>query len=110
MSDFPLEITEAAKEKLIEALEEQEEGAFIRVAIQGGGCSGLQYKLDVDTESFDHDYVLEEEKLRLVVDGYSAVYLEGTTLDYETALHAAGFKFVNPNAKRTCGCGSSFGY
>jgi iron-sulfur cluster assembly protein len=110
VSDFPLEFTDIAREKLKEAMAEQDEGVFIRAAIQGGGCSGLQYKLDVDSEHFDHDYIHEEEGLKIVVDGYSAVYLEGTVLDYESALHGAGFKFVNPNAKKTCGCGSSFGY
>ena len=110
MSDFPLEFTDAAKEKLKEALTEQEEGSFIRAAIQGGGCSGLQYKLDIDTKHFDHDFVYEEEGLKVVVDGYSAVYLTGTLLDYAISLAAAGFQFINPNAKKTCGCGSSFGY
>ncbi len=110
MSDFPLEFTQVAKAKLKEAMAEQKEGDFIRAAIQGGGCSGLQYKLDIDSGHFDNDFVHEEEGLKIVVDGYSAVYLTGTTLDYASSLAGAGFQFINPKAKRTCGCGSSFGY
>jgi iron-sulfur cluster assembly protein len=85
------------------------ENSFIRVAIQGGGCSGLQYKLDFDTKHLDDDYVWENDGLKLVVDCFSAVYLQGTVLDYTTSLIGSGFQFVNPNAKKHCGCGSSFG-
>jgi iron-sulfur cluster assembly protein len=110
VSEFPLTLTENAIEKAKEAIELQgEQGSFLRIAVQGGGCSGLEYKLDMDTESYDHDHVLEVNGLKVVVDGYSAVVLEGTTLDYGSGLMAAGFKFINPNAKRKCGCGSSFG-
>lgn len=111
MSEFPLVITDAAFGAAKGAMDlDGEEGAFIRVAIQGGGCSGLQYKLDFDTELRDDDHVWEKEGLKIVVDGFSAVALEGTTLDYASSLAGAGFQFVNPNAKKTCGCGSSFGY
>lgn len=110
MSEFPLTLTEAAIEKAKEALDgEGKQGAFLRAAIQGGGCSGLQYKLEIDTESYEHDHVTEVGGLKVAVDGYSAVVLQGTTLDYGENLMAAGFKFVNPNAKKKCGCGSSFG-
>ncbi len=110
MSNFPLTLTEAAIEKAKEAIEvEGKEGSFLRAAIQGGGCSGLQYKLEIDTESFDHDHITEVSGLKVVVDGYSAVVLEGTTLDYGTSFMASGFQFINPNAKKKCGCGSSFG-
>lgn len=111
MTDFPLTITNAAIDAVNEALvEDGEENSFIRVAIQGGGCSGLQYKLDFDTEQRDDDYVWEKDSIKLVVDGFSAVYLQGTTLDYTISLAGRGFQFINPNAKRKCGCGSSFGY
>jgi iron-sulfur cluster assembly accessory protein len=111
VTDFPLTITPAAIEKAKEALmEEGKEKSFLRAAIQGGGCSGLQYKLEIDTEEYDHDYILEVDGLKIVVDGYSALVLRGTVLDYASSLIASGFQFKNPNAKRTCGCGSSFGY
>lgn len=107
---FPLKVTEAANEAAKHALEEHgTEESFIRVAIQGGGCAGLQYKLDLDTEQRDDDYVLEQNGVKFAVDGFSAVHLQETTLDYVTSLAGSGFQFVNPNAKRKCGCGSSFG-
>ena len=110
MTDFPLTVTDAAIAAANDAIaEDGEENSFIRVAIQGGGCSGLQYKLDFDTEQRDDDYVWEKDGLKLVVDGFSAVYLQGTTLDYTASLIGRGFQFINPNAKRHCGCGSSFG-
>jgi iron-sulfur cluster assembly protein len=96
----------AAKQALVD---DGGKNAFIRVAIQGGGCSGLQYKLDFDTKHLDDDYVWENDGLKLVVDCFSAVYLQGTVLDYTTSLIGSGFQFVNPNAKKHCGCGSSFG-
>ena len=107
---FPLKVTEAANEAAKHALEEHgTKESFIRVAIQGGGCAGLQYKLDLDTEQRDDDYVLEQNGVKFAVDGFSAVHLQETTLDYVTSLAGSGFQFVNPNAKRKCGCGSSFG-
>ena len=110
MSDFPLTVTDAAKDAAKAALaDDGEENSFIRVAIQGGGCSGLQYKLDFDTKHLDDDYVWENDGLKLVVDCFSAVYLQGTVLDYTTSLIGSGFQFINPNAKKHCGCGSSFG-
>jgi len=107
---FPLTVTESAIEAATAAIESNgNKNAFIRVAIQGGGCSGLQYKLDFDTNILEEDYIWEQEGLKLVVDCFSAVYLQETVLDYQSTLAGAGFKFLNPNAKRHCGCGSSFG-
>ena len=112
--EFPLKITPEAKDALREALnydaQDKLRVGMIRVAIQGGVCSGLQYKLDIDDTVRDDDYVLEvDEGLTIVIDGHSAVVLRGTTLDYESTLLSAGFKFNNPNAKKHCGCGNSFG-
>ena len=114
MKDFPVEITPKAIDAMREALkydaQEKLRVGIIRIAIQGGGCSGLQYKLDIDTDTRDDDYVLDvDEDVTVVIDGHSATVLRGTTLDYESTLLAAGFRFINPNAKRHCGCGSSFG-
>ena len=112
--EFPLKITPEAVDALKKALSYDAQSklrvGMIRVAIQGGGCSGLQYKLDIDDTARDDDFILElEDGVTVVVDGYSAVVLRGTTLDYVDTLMSAGFKFDNPNAKRHCGCGSSFG-
>jgi len=114
--DFPLKITPEAADALKKALSYDDQSklrvGMIRVAIQGGGCSGLQYKLDIDDINTirDDDFILElEDGVTIVVDGYSATVLRGTTLNYIDTLMSAGFKFDNPNAKRHCGCGSSFG-
>jgi iron-sulfur cluster assembly protein len=80
----------------------------LRVGVQGGGCSGLSYAMRLDTQSRDRDRVFEEFGARVFVDPKSLLYLNGTTLDYEETLMRQGFVFVNPNAARSCGCGSSF--
>jgi iron-sulfur cluster assembly protein len=83
-------------------------GAVVRIGVQGGGCSGLSYNLTFDTKVSEYDEVIEADGVKFVVDTKSALFLKGTTLDYVTALMGGGFKFVNPNAKSTCGCGESF--
>lgn len=84
-------------------------GASLRVAVKGGGCSGLTYALDLVDEPREDDKVVEEHGLRLFVDRKSYVFLAGTTLGYSGGLNGKGFVFDNPNAKTTCGCGTSFG-
>ena len=80
----------------------------LRVKVVGGGCSGLTYKMDLD-QVRDGDKVFEHAGARLVVDRKSFLYLNGTILDYTDELMSSGFNLQNPNVKRTCGCGSSFG-
>lgn len=80
----------------------------LRVAVRGGGCSGFEYALDFDPEARDTDHVLEYDGLKVFVDSVSARYLEGTEIDYVLGMTGAGFKFNNPRAVGTCGCGSSF--
>ena len=80
----------------------------LRVAVAGGGCSGFQYALDFEKEQRPTDFVIEVEGLRVFVDPVSARYLNGTTIDYVLGMQGAGFKFNNPNAVGSCGCGSSF--
>jgi iron-sulfur cluster assembly accessory protein len=80
----------------------------LRVAVQGGGCSGLQYALDFSNEERMGDVVLDFDGLKLYIDMASAEFLKGTEIDYVSGLNGTGFKFNNPNARRTCGCGSSF--
>jgi iron-sulfur cluster assembly protein len=82
--------------------------AFLRVAVKGGGCSGLMYNLTIDTNQHDTDFLIENEDVRIVVDKKSKLFLHGLTLDYTTGLNGKGFVFSNPNAKATCGCGESF--
>jgi len=81
---------------------------YLRVGVQGGGCSGLQYSLNFDTQVGQFDKVFDIKGVKVVVDLKSALYLKGTTLDYVQSLTGGGFKFINPNASRSCGCGSSF--
>jgi iron-sulfur cluster assembly protein len=80
----------------------------LRVGVQGGGCSGLSYAMRLDTQSRDRDKVFEEFGARIFVDPKSLLYLSGTILEYEETLMRQGFVFQNPNAARSCGCGSSF--
>lgn len=106
----PIQLTPKAVQ-MIKITREQEaiDPAFgLRVAVRGGGCSGFEYALDFDGEPRDSDHVLEYDGLRVFVDGVSARYLEGTTIDYVLGHSGAGFKFNNPKAVGTCGCGSSF--
>ncbi len=104
-----LELTEAAAEMVKVAL--QREGLAthaLRVSVVGGGCSGFQYSLNFDDAARPDDIVVEQHGVRMLVDATSVQYLHGTTIDYVKGLHGAGFKFHNPKASRTCGCGSSF--
>ncbi|MFN8627747.1 MAG: iron-sulfur cluster insertion protein ErpA [Candidatus Binatia bacterium] len=104
-----LSLTEAAAEMVKVALQREGlAGHALRVSVVGGGCSGLQYSLNFDDSTHPDDAVVEQYGVRLVVDATSAPHLAGTTIDYVKGLHGAGFKFVNPKAARTCGCGSSF--
>lgn len=104
-----LTVTDAAKKQAIRLMEdEQKEGFFIRVGVQGGGCSGLMYQLTFDNQENDGDMSFENNGVKVVVDKKSYLYLVGTTLDFSGGLNGKGFVFQNPNADRTCGCGESF--
>ena len=87
---------------------QQVESGGLRVGVIGGGCSGLSYKLDFETQVRPHDQVLEMEGLKLFIDPQSLQFLRDTTLDFSEGLNGRGFVFINPQATRTCGCGSSF--
>jgi iron-sulfur cluster assembly accessory protein len=105
----PILITESAVTAIRNAIgAEGEAGDGLRVSVVGGGCSGYQYNLDFEKEERMGDVVLEFGDFKVFIDSISAGYLKGTTIDYVTGLQGQGFKFTNPNAKRTCGCGSSF--
>ena len=107
--EAPILLTPSAVDAVQKALKEEgEEGDFLRISVVGGGCSGYQYGLDFDKEERMGDLALEYNGTKIVVDPVSAGYLRGTVVDYVTGLNGTGFQFKNPNAKRTCGCGSSF--
>jgi iron-sulfur cluster assembly accessory protein len=94
--------------KRIRSKEGLPEGHALRVAVVGGGCSGFSYQLDFDDKAQDGDEIVEYEGVQVRVDPTSAQYLRGIEIDYVNSLSGGGFKFINPNAKHTCGCGSSF--
>jgi iron-sulfur cluster assembly protein len=98
----------AAKVKELMAEEPDAEALVLRVAIQGGGCSGFQYGLGFDSGPAEGDHELSLEGVRVVVDPYSAPYLRGATVDFLNGLQESGFKIENPNAVSSCGCGHSF--
>lgn len=103
-------VSESAKEHAVQLIKEENrpQGTFIRVGVNGGGCSGLSYNLTFDHELKADDQVFEDKGLKIVVDRKSFLYLVGTELDYSGGLNGKGFVFKNPNASRTCGCGESF--
>jgi iron-sulfur cluster insertion protein len=102
-------LTDVAVEKMKEVLtREGLKDGGLRVSVVGGGCSGFQYNLSLDDSTREDDIVIEQEGVRLLLDPISQQYVYGTVIDYVNSLHGAGFKFINPNATRTCGCGSSF--
>jgi len=84
------------------------DSAGLRVQVIPGGCSGFQYRLNVEERPFDDDFVLDVKGLRVFIDAFSAQYLNGVTIDYVTTMQGSGFTFDNPNASGGCGCGSSF--
>lgn len=100
--------TAVARVKALLEREGRPAGAGLRVTVVGGGCSGLQYSLDLADTAAEEDTVYDCDGVQVFVDATSAPYLAGIRVDYVDGLHGAGFKFLNPNADRTCGCGSSF--
>ena len=106
-----IHVTEKAAKKIQELLVKEGlpgSAGGLRVGVQGGGCSGLSYAMRLDTQARDRDKVFEENGARVFVDPKSYLYLDNTTLDYEQTLMREGFIFQNPQASRSCGCGSSF--
>jgi iron-sulfur cluster assembly protein len=105
-----INLTDNGAEKVREFLDAQSavaETAGLRVGVRGGGCSGFQYALAFD-EQRDGDLVFEDKGIRLLVDGQSLPYVQGSTIDFVDGLQGAGFKVDNPNVIAACGCGSSF--
>jgi iron-sulfur cluster assembly protein len=103
-----LSVTEAAAAKIKQLMAEESDVSVLRVAIQGGGCSGFQYGLGFDSGAADGDLEFHEHGVTVVVDPFSAPYLLGAEVDYVDSIQAAGFAINNPNAVASCGCGHSF--
>lgn len=104
-------VTENARNHAIQLISDEKRPAdtFIRVGVEGGGCSGLSYKLEFDNALKEGDQQFEDKGIKIVVDRKSFLYLVGTELEYTGGINGKGFVFNNPNASRTCGCGESFG-
>jgi iron-sulfur cluster assembly protein len=105
-----IQVSEKAAQQVKAIMEENQvpENYGLRVGVKGGGCSGLTYTLGFDGEAREGDTVIEENGVKLFVDGKSLFYLMGTVLDFTDGLNGKGFIFNNPNAIKTCGCGESF--
>lgn len=101
-------LTDSAGVKVRALMQREQKGDFLRVAISGGGCNGLSYKLRFSPEPRKGDILVASANVHVVVDPKTALYLKGTELDYSNKLIAGGFKFANPNAKASCSCGESF--
>lgn len=104
-------LTEKAAHEVKRTMTEslQTDSAYLRVGVAGGGCSGFSYKLHFDPSAdAEKDHITEQHGVKVAVDKKSALYLDGTTVDYVDSLERRGFKFENPSVTRSCGCGSSF--
>ena len=101
-------LTEGAGNKVRALVARENQGEYLRIAITGGGCNGLSYKLRFAPEPKRGDILVRSSGVAVVVDPRTALYLKGTLLDYSNQLIAGGFKFSNPNAKASCSCGESF--
>lgn len=108
---FNMTLTERAAEEVRKFIAQEEvspETAGLRVSVLPGGCSGFKYSLNIEERPLDDDMVQEVNSVRVFVDGFSAQYLAGVTVDYVSSMQGSGFTFSNPNASGGCGCGSSF--
>ena len=109
MSENVIILTEAAALQIKEMMKHNdEEGAFLRVAVKGGGCSGLSYGMGFDHEIKEDDHHFDQHSIQVLVDKDSAAILKGTKIDYKQSMMGGGFTIDNPNAIASCGCGSSF--
>lgn len=109
VSDDPINLTERAAHQILKIKDKENLGddLYLRVAVEGGGCSGLSYKLGFDIRT-DEDNLYECKGIEVVVDPKHIIYLDGIEIDYPDGLDARGFTFENPNASEACGCGTSF--
>lgn len=98
----------AAEIKRLIAQQEDSEGLMLRIGVEGGGCSGLSYRMVFDRRVGEFDHTIDYNGLTVVVDAKSLVYIQGTTIDFSSEILTGGFKFDNPMAARNCGCGTSF--
>ena len=101
-------ITERAARRIGDILRSEPSGAMLRLSVQGGGCSGFQYRFDIDREKAGDDITIDRDGVTLLIDSVSLQYLAGSEIDFVDDLIGASFKVNNPKAKASCGCGTSF--
>ena len=101
-------ITENVDTKVAEILKEEDSATSLRVFVQGGGCSGMQYGFTLETEQNEDDFVIEQQGVKYLVDAMSMQYLQGAVIDFKEDFEGSNFVISNPNAQTSCGCGSSF--
>jgi iron-sulfur cluster assembly accessory protein len=104
----PISISASAARRVCEIVAGETAGTMLRVSVEGGGCSGFQYKFDLDTQVDDGDAVLERDGAKVVIDPVSQQYMTGAEIDFVDSLIGASFQIRNPNATSSCGCGTSF--
>ena len=104
----PVTISERAARRIGEILGKETEGAMLRISVEGGGCSGFQYKFDIDRAKADDDLVIARDRAVVLVDPASVPFLAGSEVDFVDDLMGASFRINNPNATASCGCGTSF--
>jgi len=108
MTSGNVTVTDRATQKIAAILKSEPAGAMLRVSVEGGGCSGFQYKFDVEREKAEDDLVIARNDATVLIDPVSVGFLAGSEIDYVDDLIGASFKINNPNAKSSCGCGTSF--
>lgn len=108
MSDVGITVSESAARRIGEILKAEPAGTMLRVSVEGGGCSGFQYKFDMDTTRANDDLVIARDGAVVLIDSVSQQYMAGAVIDFVEDLIGASFKVKNPNATAACGCGTSF--
>jgi iron-sulfur cluster assembly accessory protein len=106
--DVPLSLSERAARRICEIMKKEADGSLLRISVSGGGCSGFQYAFDVVQDASPDDLVIERDGARVAIDEVSLPFLQGSRLDFVDDLIGQSFRFDNPNATSSCGCGTSF--
>lgn len=108
MTDLPVKLSERAAKRIGEIVSSEPANTMLRVSVEGGGCSGFQYKFDLVRDRAANDLVIEKSGVTVLVDPTSLLYMEGSEIDFVDDLIGASFQVKNPNATASCGCGTSF--
>ncbi len=107
-TETPVNVTDRAARRIAQVLSKEPAGSMLRVAVNGGGCSGFQYAFDIEAKKTDEDLVIERDGAVVLVDAVSLEFLRGSKIDFVDDLIGQSFKIENPNATASCGCGTSF--